>query len=231
MVRLREGRDENDRRRGLGRRLEARLLRLGIQGQAQRPECRLRAIAALCRRAGKPAAPGCQRHGSLPDPYKLDQHDQRRLRLALDELRDSRKLRLLKWAFTDPEQLKPNQTRQKLTEEVAAEFAALAQRLRDRNHPSQVVAHFINRLVFCMFAESKNIGLLPNKIFARMLEEAERTPSDFEELAAQLFDAMREGGRIGYERVEWFNGGLFDDDRALPLKRDGIRLVRRAAER
>src|SRR5437870_956410 len=82
-----------------------------------------------------------------------------------------------------------------------------------------------------MFAESKNIGLLPNKIFGRMLEEAERTPSDFEELAAQLFDAMREGGRIGYERVEWFNGGLFDDDRALPLKRDDIRLIRRAAER
>jgi hypothetical protein len=35
-----------------------------------------------------------------------------------------------------------------------------------------------------------------------------------------LFAAMREGGRIGFERVDWFNGGLFDDDSALPLTRD-----------
>jgi hypothetical protein len=48
-------------------------------------------------------------------------------------LRDARKLRWLKWAF-EPERLKPDVTRQTLTEEVAAEFARLAQRLRDRGH-------------------------------------------------------------------------------------------------
>jgi type II restriction/modification system DNA methylase subunit YeeA len=42
---------------------------------------------------------------------------------------------------------------------------------------------------------------------------------------------MREGGRIGFERVDWFNGGLFDDDSALPLTRDDIALVRDAAAR
>src|SRR5436309_14384938 len=52
--------------------------------------------------------------------------------IGLDELADSRKLRWLKWAFTDPEQLKPGLTRQTLTEQAAAEFARLAQRLRDR---------------------------------------------------------------------------------------------------
>ena len=45
-------------------------------------------------------------------------------------------------AFTDPEQLKPGLTRQTLTEQAAGEFARLAQRLRDRGHPSQMVAHF-----------------------------------------------------------------------------------------
>jgi hypothetical protein len=78
-----------------------------------------------------------------------------------DDLADARKLRWLKWAFTDPDQLKPGLTRQTLTEQAAAEFARLAQRLRDRGHPSQVVAHFINRLVFCMFAE--DVDLLPSK--------------------------------------------------------------------
>jgi hypothetical protein len=143
--------------------------------------------------------------------------------IGLDELADSRKLRWLKWAFTDPDQLKPGLTRQTLTEQAAAR---LAQRLRDRGHPSQTVAHFINRLVFCMFAE--DVDLLPGKMFGRMLDGAARAPSEFEALASSLFAAMREGGRIGFERVDWFNGGLFDDDNALPLTREDIALLRAA---
>jgi len=149
--------------------------------------------------------------------------------IRLDDLADSRKLRWLKWAFTDPEQLKPGLTRQTLTEQAAAEFARLAQRLRDRGHLSQTVTHFINRLVFCMFAE--DVDLLPGKMFGRMLESAARSPSEFEALTSSLFAAMRAGGRIGFERVDWFNGGLFDDDNALPLTRDDIALVRVAAAR
>jgi type II restriction/modification system DNA methylase subunit YeeA len=149
--------------------------------------------------------------------------------IGLDELADPRKLRWLKWAFTDPEQLKPGLTRQTLTEEAAAEFARLAQRLRDRGQPSEKVAHFINRLVFCMFAE--DVDLLPGKMFGRMLESAARSPGEFEALAASLFAAMRAGGRIGFERVNWFNGGLFDDDNALPLTSEDILLVRQAAAR
>jgi type II restriction/modification system DNA methylase subunit YeeA len=149
--------------------------------------------------------------------------------IGLEELADSRKLRWLKWAFTDPEQLKPGLTRQALTEQAAAEFARLAQRLRDRGHLSQVVAHFINRLVFCMFAE--DVDLLPGKMFGRMLDGAARSPGEFEALASSLFAAMRAGGRIGFERVDWFNGGLFDDDNALPLTREDIALIREAAGR
>jgi hypothetical protein len=48
--------------------------------------------------------------------------------IGLDELADSRKLRWLKWAFTEPDQLKPGLTRQTLTEQAAGEFARLAQR-------------------------------------------------------------------------------------------------------
>jgi hypothetical protein len=149
--------------------------------------------------------------------------------IGLDELADPKRLRLLKWAFTDPDQLRPGLTRQKLTEEAAAEFARLAQRLRDRGQPSHTVAHFINRLVFCMFAEY--VDLLPNKMFSRMLDSAARSPDEFEALASSLFAAMRQGGRIGFERVDWFNGGLFDDDSALPLKSEDVGLVRDVAGR
>ena len=114
-----------------------------------------------------------------------------------------------------------------LTEQAAAEFAKLAQRLRERGHPSETVAHFINRLVFCMFAE--DVDLLPNKMFKRMLEHTLSRPDEFEMMASDLFRAMKAGGRIGFEHVAWFNGGLFNDDAALPLDKDDIDLTLRAA--
>ncbi len=144
---------------------------------------------------------------------------------GLDDLREPNVRQKLKWVFSDPEHLKPGKTRQTLTEEAAAEFAKLAQRLRDRGHAAETVAHFINRLVFCMFAE--DVDLLPNKMFKRMLEHASSRPAEFQSLASDLFRAMQSGGRVGFEHVAWFNGGLFNDDTALPLDRDdiGITLV------
>ncbi len=140
--------------------------------------------------------------------------------LALDDLADAARRDLLRWAFLDPERLKPGKTRQVLTEEAAERFAALAQRLRDRGHEAHAVAHFVNRLVFCMFAE--DVGLLPDRMFERMLAAARARPETFAGHAATLFAAMRAGGTVGFEAVEWFNGGLFDDDAALPLERDDV---------
>jgi hypothetical protein len=125
-------------------------------------------------------------------------------------------------------ELKPGKTRTELTEEAAAEFAALAQRLRSLGHGPEAVAHFVNRLVFCMFAE--DVGLLPERMFKQMLEQARRQPSQFSFLGSNLFRTMKEGGWIGFEQVDWFNGGLFDDDVAIPLDSDDIALVRRVAD-
>jgi type II restriction/modification system DNA methylase subunit YeeA len=146
---------------------------------------------------------------------------------GLEQLRDANVREKLKWVFTDPERLKPGKTRQALTEEAAAEFAKLAQRLRDRGHNPETVAHFINRLVFCMFAE--DVNLLPNGMFKRMLEHAAASPEQFHELARDLFKAMQSGGRIGFEQVAWFNGGLFNDDTALPLDAEGVKIALSAA--
>lgn len=139
---------------------------------------------------------------------------------ALEELRDPHIREKLKWTMSDPERLRPGKTRQDLTEDAAAEFAKLAQALRSRGNDPAKVAHFTNRLVFCMFAE--DAGLLPNKMFLRMLQAAKQTPNEFERLASTLFAAMKDGGLVGFERIEWFNGGLFDDAEALPLTSDDI---------
>jgi len=140
--------------------------------------------------------------------------------LALADLTDAANRDLLRDAFQNPEKFKPAKTRQLLTEEAAQSFATLAQRLRDRGHDAQEVAHFVNRLVFCMFAE--DVDLLPNKMFQRMLEHCRHNPGDFEAHAQTLFAAMRAGGMVGFERVDWFNGGLFDSDNALPMEKADV---------
>ena len=146
---------------------------------------------------------------------------------TLYELDDPGTRNLLKWAFSDPERLRPEQTRQALTEQAAATFAELAQGLREGGHDPQTVAHFVNRLVFCMFAE--DVGLLPDQMFRRMLDQARLRPERFAGMARSLFAAMQDGGAVGFEEVAWFNGGLFDDDTALPLDRPQVNAVREAA--
>lgn len=148
--------------------------------------------------------------------------------IAIAELENPEKRGWLKAALSDPDALRPAKTRQQLTEEVAGEFARLARSLRERGHDPERVAHFINRLVFCMFAE--DVKLLPDGLFTRMLERAHETPEAFEAFARDLFVAMKSpGGRIGFERIAWFNGGLFDDDLAFALTREEIAIVRHAA--
>ncbi len=146
----------------------------------------------------------------------------------LEDLADAATRDLLKWAFSDPERLRPGKTRQALTEQAAKSFATVAESLRERGHDPHAVAHFVNRLVFCMFAE--DVGLLPAHMFTRMLEQARRTPAEFAELAGVLFGAMAFGGRVGFETVERFNGGMFDDDTALPLEKPDIEAVLAAAK-
>lgn len=146
---------------------------------------------------------------------------------ALEDLADAKVRDKLKWAMSDPERLRPGESRQSLTERAATAFAALAQALRSRGHAPQEVAHFVNRLVFCMFAE--DVGLLPNDMFTRMLQQARRSPEDFAAMARDLFGAMAAGGRVGFETVAWFNGGLFDSDDALALTRAEIETTLQAA--
>ena len=146
----------------------------------------------------------------------------------LDDLADAATRDKLKWAFSDPARLRPGETRQSLTEHAAESFATVAQALRERGHDPHAVAHFVNRLVFCMFAD--DVGLLPNHMFTRTLEQAQRIPERFTDLAGVLFRGMAKGGLVGIEPVDWFNGGLFDDDTALPLEKSDIETVLTASD-
>lgn len=147
--------------------------------------------------------------------------------IDISELEHPEKRAWLKAAFLDPEELRPKKTRQQLTEEVAGDFAELARALQERGNDPIQVAHFVNRLVFCMFSE--DVKLLPDRMFSRMLKRALEDPSEFTVIATDLFKAMRSGGRVGFEKVARFNGGLFDDDRVFPLTHNDLKVVYKAA--
>ncbi|MEG8015893.1 class I SAM-dependent DNA methyltransferase [Sphingomonas sp. 22R3R2A-7] len=149
--------------------------------------------------------------------------------IALEDLTDGAVRDRLKAAFTDPKQFKPAKSRQELTEETAREFVAIAQRLRDRRHEPHRVAHFVNQLVFCMFAE--DVGLLPDDMFTKMLSASKARPERFEGNAAKLFGAMATGGDIDFTPIDWFNGGLFTDNSVLPVDGEDIDQLLAAARR
>lgn len=148
--------------------------------------------------------------------------------ITLDRLRQPASRNMLKAMLAEPERLRPGVTRERLTEDAAREFAELAQRLRARGHDPQQVAHFINRLVFCLFAD--DVGLLPQGLLDKMLAAGRKLPDRFQGFCARLFQAMHKpGGEIDFTPVDWFNGGLFDDDTALPLLGPDIALLQRVA--
>ncbi len=99
-------------------------------------------------------------------------------------------------------------------------------------HAPEKVAHFLNRLVFCLFAE--DVNLLQDDLFKRLLDtlakRREEVPARSQKMLSELFGNMRGGGEYGLEHILHFNGGLFDDDEALPLDADSLDILRGLAK-
>ena len=125
-------------------------------------------------------------------------------------------LEVLRAVFNDPRELLPEAAQARVTEKVAAEFAKLANSLEARGVEPQRAAHFLMRLLFCLFADS--IGLLPDNLFRRMIEADKGAPAKFTRKLRQLFAAMSaEGSTFGMHDIHYFNGGLFMDDEVFDL--------------
>jgi type II restriction/modification system DNA methylase subunit YeeA len=148
--------------------------------------------------------------------------------IELQDLTDPAKRELLRTAFTEPDKLCPGVTRHQVTKEAAENFSQLAHHLQNKGYEPHRVAHFLNRLIFCMFAE--NVGLLPNRIFSKLAILSVAHPQTFEASAKQLFGGMAKGGAVAFEVIDWFNGGLFDDDSTLPLDATELKLVLQCAQ-
>lgn len=147
--------------------------------------------------------------------------------IALAELGEPRNLEIVRHVFHDPQKLKPGTTSEAITTEAAERIAEIAQALRDRGLPGPDVAHFLDRIVFCLFAE--DVGLLPELLVTRMLEATRSDTAKFGKYVADLFQAMATGGDFLLYEIRRFNGNLFEPGPILELTEDEIERLYAAA--
>lgn len=148
--------------------------------------------------------------------------------LTLDDLLTPKGYERLRALFTDPLAFKVPITTEQVTEQVAQEFAKLATLLRKWKHDPQQIAHFLIRLLFCLFAE--DIGLLPANLFSRLVERTGKKGKLFAQELGNLFAAMANGGFFWGEDIPHFNGRLFDDQTVLELDSEAIDILLRVSK-
>ncbi len=134
-------------------------------------------------------------------------------------------LKILRDAFLDPQALHPDNDPRHITERAASRIGEVADALRERDGcDPAVVARFLIRLIFCMFAEGVDLfrpdGPQPaaaprerRRPLRDVLHYLRMHPDYSQETIADLFDAMARSDRHTWGTVvtPWFNGGLFDD--------------------
>lgn len=147
--------------------------------------------------------------------------------ITLDDLLTGEGLDNLRAIFRDPERFKSSQTSEQVTEAAAAEFARLADHLRKWGDDSEQIAHYLIRVLFCLFSE--DIGLLPKDLFTRLIDQGRRDPKAFNRQVKNLFGCMATGDYFGEHRIRHFNGGLFDNDSTIDLDHQGITILHHVA--
>jgi hypothetical protein len=163
----------------------------------------------------------------FPDPLTY--------RIRLEQLRDEKIRQRLKLIWTNPLALDESKRSAEVTREVAEHLAELAKSF-EKKHPAKIVAEFLTRCLFCMFAE--DVGLLPNSDgkpgFTELLNSLPANGEGFETMLRTLFAEMNEGRKneisvILRRKLLKFNGGLFADNTVLPVNGTQLGILKAAA--
>jgi hypothetical protein len=162
-----------------------------------------------------------------------------------DQIDRPENLRILHATFENPDYLKPQRTTNEVTKALAEKFALVARslvkrestELADARTRAEVtvaqrknlrIARFLNRLVFCFFAEDTE--LLPKNLFSDIAKLALEEPHRFSVALESLFRTMARGGMFGHHKIRHFNGHLFEDATVFDLNEEERHLLVEAAE-
>ena len=147
---------------------------------------------------------------------------------------DSNALKALRAMFHAPERLHPRRHTEQVTKEAADVFQLIADNMRQWEADPQRIAHFLTKLVFCLFAE--DVGLLPmaaetqEGIVTHTIQQTRRHPNLFEKYMQDLFQAMADGSDFLMRDIPWFNGALFDDITVEELQTEALIELEKAAK-
>jgi hypothetical protein len=141
-----------------------------------------------------------------------------------DDLLQPEFRRYLQWTLEDPTKFlryfeDQQQAREKITEDLAEQFAAIADVMRTHGDgwSSMRIARFLTRLIFALFVE--DVGLLPRigenggagiGAMSYIIRHTAEAPEGFKPVLTYLFKAMAgEQSDFMMKPVPFFNGGLF----------------------
>ena len=159
----------------------------------------------------------------FPDPASY--------RIHLADLHQPEIRERLRKIWTDPHSLDPSKYAAAVTCEVAKALAELAKSLEKDGHDPKVTAGFLQRCLFTMFAE--DVELLPKNSFLNLMDKVKDSPEGFPIMLQTLWHDMANGSKFStvlFNAVPHFNGGLFEDTTALPLRPDQMALLIHAAK-
>jgi len=139
----------------------------------------------------------------------------------------------LRYSFQAPDRLHPNRNTEQVTTDAARAFQLIAENMRGWQADPDRIAHFLTKLVFCLFAE--DVGLLPPGprgdlgIFSEIVRQTRTEPARFSRYTHDLFQAMADGGDVMLARIPFFNGALFNDVRVEDLSLEALTELEKAA--
>ena len=139
-------------------------------------------------------------------------------RITLPDLHRPEIRERLRKVWLDPHGLDPSKVAAAVTRDIAGRLAVLAKSLETDGHDPQIIAGFLQRCLFTMFAE--DVGLLPEDGFKNLLARIKDTPQGFPVLVSGLWREMATGARFSallFKEIACFNGGLYENTTALPV--------------
>ena len=129
--------------------------------------------------------------------------------VGVTELQQSERLELLRDVFFAPHRFRERlRSVDTVTRETASLFQSIVVDMESRNEDPERLARYLNQLVFCLYSE--DAGLLPDRLFTRIVGQHYRDPATFDRAIRGLFTQMATGGFSGADEIAHFNGDLFN---------------------